>query len=534
MKEIEKYLSDRWWRINNLYWIIDKAGKAVKFKPNWAQEKLHFNLHSRNDILKVRQLGISTYTALLILDLCLFTPNSQCGIVDKTLVDATAKIEKIRFAYQNLDSLPKNPTNEDIALSKLGAAIKSGITASVSKTSIDFANGSQVSAGTSMRGKTMQLLHISELAYVAAHAPIRAREIVNGAINSVSKGGVVIRESTHEGGKYGINYEMTRTSMGMTGKPLSPLDWKFFFFSWLEHEEYRLDGCAPPRDDELDKYFDDLNTRHGISLSDEQKAWYAAQFRTYGYAIKQEYPTVPEEAFETQVEGAIYGKWIDALRSQGRLYAEFECDSYSPRYVSWDIGMGDYMCLWLWEVRGDGRYYVVDSFTCNDKGIDFYISKVLDWSAKFGAIHKHLVPHDAKQRDYSGVSFDAKLRQAGFIVSVVPRTNDVWAGIFAMRKLLQYCVFHERCSLPAKVEGKEYMSGVNALENYQKAPPGGNGTIRDSPLHNACSHAADAARTFAEAVDRGLVGKSGSVENQSISQGSKNRKVARGADFLYI
>ena len=49
---------------------------------NWAQEELHDNLHYRNDILKVRQLGISTFTAILELDAALFTPNITCGVID--------------------------------------------------------------------------------------------------------------------------------------------------------------------------------------------------------------------------------------------------------------------------------------------------------------------------------------------------------------------------------------------------------------------------------------------------------------------
>lgn len=36
-----------------------------------------------------------------------------------------------------------------------------------------------------LRGGTMQFLHVSELAHVSVHAPWRAREIRSGAINTV-------------------------------------------------------------------------------------------------------------------------------------------------------------------------------------------------------------------------------------------------------------------------------------------------------------------------------------------------------------
>lgn len=112
----KELLADRWWRLNHLYWIEDKDGQMVRFRPNWAQEELFNNLWYRNTILKVRQLGISTFCAIYMLDLCLFGKNQHCGIIDKTLPDGQAKLRKIAFAYEHLDYLPDNPTMEDRAL----------------------------------------------------------------------------------------------------------------------------------------------------------------------------------------------------------------------------------------------------------------------------------------------------------------------------------------------------------------------------------------------------------------------------------
>lgn len=534
MDTADTRLNDRWWRLNNLYWIENKEGHLQRFQPNWAQTELYHALHTRNDILKVRQLGISTYTAILMLDYCLFYKNKCCGIIDKTLPDATSKLGKIRLAYEHLDFLPSDPTPDDISLATIGAMIKKAVPANISQTSITFGTGGQIRVGTSLRGGTFQLLHISELAYVAAHAPIRAREIVTGSINAVSKDSVVIRESTHEGGKYGLNYEMTKKSMEMVGKLLTSLDWKFFFFSWVNHPEYSLDEGSFPDDPDLLKYFGNLRDQHGIELTDGQKRWYAAQYRTFGPAIKQEYPTTPEEAFETQVEGAIYGKWITMLRSQGRLNAVYEVDDMAPLYVSWDIGLSDYMSLWLWQLKGDGRYYVVDCLQCNNKTLGWYVGKCREWEAQYGSIAKHLLPHDAAKRDWEGVSFDKKLYDAGFNVSIVPRATNIWHGIFAVRSILHHCVFHERCSRSQEIDGIEYISGVNALENYQLAPPGSNGTMRESPLHNICSHAADGFRTFAEAEAAGLVSSTPmGIEERATEHGSSSA-LALGAESLLI
>ena len=542
---LKERLSDRMWRLNHLYWIINKDGLMQRFRLNWAQQKLHQELWYRNDILKARQLGISTYVAMLMLDMSLFRSNFHCGIIDKSLVDGTGKISKIDLAYKSLEYAPDNPTEEDIALAELGRFIKGEIQTKPSKTTISFSNGSRITAGTSLRGGTFQFLHVSELGYVAAHAPLRAREIVTGAMNAVSKDGVIIRESTHEGGKFGLNYEMTKASMEMVGKPLSSLDWKFFFFPWWKTPEYTLDNnpmeirrkFSPDAFTVEDaKYFEELRINHKIQLTIQQKRWYSAQSKTFGGLVRQEYPSTPEEAFQALVEGSIYGSYLDFLRSQGRLCAEFEKDDLAPYYVSWDIGMADYMCLWLWQVRGDGKFYVMDCLQANDKPLEWYINFIRkEWEVEFGPIYKHLLPHDAGRRDPHGISFDAHLRRAGFRVSVVPRTPDVWAGIFSVRRLLNHCIFHERCSRPLKIDGVEYMSGVNALENYQKAPSGAHGVERDTPLHNRCSHAADGFRTFAEAYEKGLVGKTGAVAMPAQAVETRQTQgLAKGADVLFF
>lgn len=87
-EEVAALLADRWWRLCHLYWIVDVDGRVVRFVPNWAQQELYDHLHHRNDVLKVRQLGISTFVAILELDACLFTANITCGVIDRSLPEA--------------------------------------------------------------------------------------------------------------------------------------------------------------------------------------------------------------------------------------------------------------------------------------------------------------------------------------------------------------------------------------------------------------------------------------------------------------
>ena len=99
----EKKMLDAKWRINNLYYIVDKQGRKIKFNLNWAQESLYDNMWYCNVILKARQLGISTFVCLLFLDRCLFNSNQSAGIIAHTLEDAQQLFRRVKFAY---DSLP--------------------------------------------------------------------------------------------------------------------------------------------------------------------------------------------------------------------------------------------------------------------------------------------------------------------------------------------------------------------------------------------------------------------------------------------
>lgn len=505
-QQLTELMSSREWRLNHLYWITNKSGQLQRFRANWAQEKLYRNLWYRNEILKVRQLGISTFVAILWLDIALFDPHKTLAIIDKRREDAAAKAEKIAMAYEMLDYIPDGATAEDQSLAIIGAGIKSSrkVTAQT-KGSIEFSNGSKIYTTSSARSRTVNYLHVSELAYPSIHNPAKAREIVTGSINSVGKDGIVICESTHEGGKTGLNYERVMAAMRMIGQPLSHLDSRFFFFSWVDHPEYRLDGVTPTLTPELEDYYDQLE-KNGVELDDAQKAWYAAQWRANGYATRQEYPTTPGEAFETAARGAYYSHEIAELRATGRLYAEFECADDAPLYTSWDLGMSDDTSIWLIQPRRDGRYYVLDHYRAHGFGIDHYARQINAWEASFGPVHRHLLPHDGNNRDLSsGVSVASVLRNKGFAVSVVRRTRDVLGGINALRALLRHMVFHHRCDEQREVEGEMIQSGISALETYH-CQPGSR-----EPVHDDSSHSADALRYFAEALAQGLVGKPDTV-----------------------
>lgn len=537
-KEVAALLADRWWRLCHLYWIVDVDGRVVRFVPNWAQQELYDNLHHRNDVLKVRQLGISTFAAILELDACLFTENITCGVIDRSLPEAKKKMAKMRFAYDHLDHVPEGAMEEDRLVAAIGGMVKEEMKGCRFTTEdAAFPNGSTVYVGTSLRGGTLQILHISELGAIAAHDPKKAEEIISGGFNTVHQNGVIIKESTHEGGQYGLNYELTVAAMDMVGKELTPLDFRFFFFSWIRQPGYRIAGGKAPVEPKMVKYFASLEEEYGIVLDDEQKCWYAAMARTQR-KIRQEFPTVPDEALNPVAEGTIFGSQINMLRELGRLTAEFEADAHLPVYTAWDIGLADFMSIWWIQPGRDGKFYVLDNYTANGRTLDHYIGELREREATYGRVAECFLPHDGGRRFLDGASFAGSLEKAGYLVTCVKRTQDLWASVDATRQLLRHAVIHARCSqrtvLPDMIAG--YLSGVDALSNYRTAPPGTHGVLRMEPLHDVCSHAADALRTFAEACEKGLVAKEKGwkeEDGRDERRQARMRGLARGAEELF-
>jgi len=185
IEEIQERLGDRLWRLNNLYYIKDKKGKKVLFNMNEVQKEIHDGLWFFNIIPKARQLGITTFFAILYLDQILFSENQTAGIIAHRQEDMKKIFRnKIRFAWDNLHPWLK----EKIGEPNTDSAYE-----------LVFPNGSNIFVSMTTRSGTIQFLHVSEFGYVCQKFPEKAEEIVTGAINSVDAGQMVSIESTAAG-----------------------------------------------------------------------------------------------------------------------------------------------------------------------------------------------------------------------------------------------------------------------------------------------------------------------------------------------
>lgn len=282
---------DRLWRLENLYYIQDKDGNKVLFKLNRAQMHLFKNLHHRNILLKARQLGMSTFTEILILDACLFSTNKNAAIVADKLENAGKLFDKIQFAWDNLDKTVKEAFNFTLE--------------SDSKSQMKFSNKSSIFVGTTLHGGTYQILHVSEYGPLCASYPEKAEIVKKSGLPTVPANGLIIIESTAEG--EGNDYHsMTMEAMDAQyrGTELTPLDFKFFFFPWFEEPTYRAPVPekfkATPEEMfnvSQDLYFKEVEEKTGIKLDWEQRIWYIKQEKLLKHRTKEQMPSYPEEAF---------------------------------------------------------------------------------------------------------------------------------------------------------------------------------------------------------------------------------------------
>lgn len=500
-KAIAEKLGNRTWRLNNLYWIEDENGVKRKFRMNWAQRSFFAAMWWLNVILKARQLGMSTFIMLAQLDRCLFNANQTCGLIDKTDDDAKKKLTRQKFAYDHLDD------PDDLQTAPLGAAIKQAVgLVTENKKELEFSNGSKIWAGTSLRGGTVQFLWISELGYIAFHFPDKAKEIKDGALNTVHAGNMVVIESTHEGGKYGLNYAMIKLAQE-SPKEMTQMDWRFHFFPWWRDPKYVLplmSGLVMTREDA--EYFEGLEQTEGVTLTDQQKHWYLKKKAVQGDAMGKEFPSTAEEALNAVVTGAIYGKLISKLRRVGRI-ADYEHNRIAPIFTSWDVGQSDFTTVWLVQLVGLD-ICILDFYENHSETPAHYVGKVREWERKYGQpITANFVPHDADNRGPGGKTWVDYAKAAGLTnIKVVPRTPDVWIGINYLRALLPRCFFHlTNCGRSWVKDESPMPSGLAALEGYHTKTEESGGIIKEMPVHDACSHPCDGLRTFAEAHARGML-----------------------------
>lgn len=482
--QVAERLADPLVRLCNLYWIQDANGNAVKFVPNEAQCEILHAVYvegiQRIATPKARQLGISTLIALIEFDTAHFCAPGKTVltvIIDATAPDAQAKLEKIKFAWAHLPDELKDATTVS------------------NKGELTFANGSTILAGLRARGKTPQVVHISEWGPIAHDDPTRSTEIVTGVLQAASGADALIfAESTHKGGKGGDWYETIKRSLQTPPEHRTKQDFVVKFFPWYWEKRYTLDGDASQLDKETREYFDG-DGRHirgkvaetGHEFTPGQRLFYFKKKQELKRKIYCEFPTTIEECWQAPIIGAIYGAEVDKARQAGRVVPTVMHYEGFPVYTTFDIGAAVNTKCWLWQIIGDRINYI----ECLTGGDD--CNTPAEWAARLKAkpysYGGHFLPHD-------GETLWARLLREAELKGVVclPKPVDEWDNINDALTSFSRCFFNS--------VGCEH--GIDSLEAFRAKEEADGVTIRNVPVHDWASHASTAFGYTHQAIRMGL------------------------------
>jgi len=496
-------INDQKWRLANLYRIINRDADSIPFHPNSVQINVLENLHERNLILKARQLGMSTWAVVFLLDSVLFTENLSAGIVSYSLEHAQHIFKKI--IGHALDTLPKE--------------IK-GLTGIVQRSAreITFNNGSSLRVDTTLRGGSYPLVLVSEFGKTCARNPQKAEEVITGTLQAVPRYGRVIIESTGEGNE-GFFAEMVMEAHRRGNENINALEYKLFFFPWMDEPTYAIDDTDIRYDVSLTDYFDKIEDETGRKITQPQRNWYAVQTRILGDKIKQEFPSTVSEAFLTSSDAYYFAEAINKAYSSNRCLFTQLYDALLPVYVAMDIGVNDLTVMIFFQIA-HGEVRIIDYYEDKNKDVPFYTKFLLqDKRYLYNTI---FLPHDSRKRDPLDVSntyerdFQRLFSSSNARIQVL-KQMDLQLSISHTKMMIDRTVFNVSKVKPL----------VDQLAKYRKKWSELQGRYLEQPQETVAEHYADAFRYVCQAVGHleTVTGYKGALEKHKKIVESRHRRV---------
>lgn len=324
--------------------ITTKAATLEKFVPNRAQRRFLDRIKRlwlenriiRINLLKARQLGLTTMIEAIIFSLTSYTENTNSLIIADDL-DGSNYIFGMSKLYQEQIPehlrIPEKRSNEK----------KLEFDGIHSQILID--TSANPAAG---RKYTFRLVHLSEYAFFA-----NANELMDGLSNSVPAlpGTIIIKETTANG----LNHFKQEWDDAANGAS----DYVNIFLPWYLGDDYRMAtdinfilgdrSLGEITNDEKMLY--NLLAADGIDFIEERLQWrrWCIRNNCRGYVtiFRQEYPSTPAEAFVAEEKNVlITSLMLDALK--GLVIHEPKI----KRIVSIDPSLGGDECVFYFLENG--------------------------------------------------------------------------------------------------------------------------------------------------------------------------------------
>lgn len=213
-------------------------------------------------------------------------------------------------------------------------------------------------------------------------------------------------------------------------------------------------------------------------ILDKEELQAAAQLMT-----EDQYAQEFECSFDAAIQGAYYGKAM-ALAERDKRIARVPYEPQLSVWTAWDLGIGDSTAIWFAQQAGQ-EVRLIDYYESSGVGLDHYVKILRD---KPYAYADHILPHDAEVKELgTGRSRVETLRSLGMNnIRIIP-AQSVEDGINAGRLLIPRCWF----------DSDKCQRGIEALRQYRAEYDDKLQTLKNRPLHDWTSHAADAFRYLA-------------------------------------
>ncbi len=255
-------ITDRTWRLDNLYSIVNKEGNAVAFERNNIQRLLSTVQAKRKMILKSRQVGISTNELIDCLDFTLFDENKVTCILAHEQDGIEKLFRIVRRAYEFL------PEEIKPKLDRGGG----------SKYELYFPDiNSRIYCDLESRGDTIHKLHLSELAFMKDLTRVKSTlECVPMA------SGQVTIETTPKGMNHFYDLWMDENT-----------NYAKCFYPWFFHEEYQIPDTELKSKNLTKDEWDFIARAKGlykVDISIPQIAFRRFKQNDQKHLFKQEYP----------------------------------------------------------------------------------------------------------------------------------------------------------------------------------------------------------------------------------------------------
>ena len=348
-------LRDKWWRMNHLYKIQNKNGEIVTFKFNDEQLILFDKYQSktggvREQILKGRQIGITTFHTIYYLDEVIWNKGKTAAIIAHEREALEKIFRKAKLAWE----LMPEPFRPSAKMENKRELFFDGI-------------NSNIFIALKVRSGTVHYLHVSEIAYIKDNKELKA-----GSFATVPMNGYITCETTANG----MNHFYIDWKNSLESKT-----WGNNFFKWQDHRSYVSD-IVSERTDHND-YLEGLNQ--------QQKNWWYFKLEEQGNdfdLMRQEYPLSEDDAFRRSNKSIFANMYEDYPVSE-LIHEENYAFIYKDPVEGADYVMGadtalghedgDYSCFFIMDSK---TYEVAMKFKAK-MDPDSFGKQIIYWGEKY-------------------------------------------------------------------------------------------------------------------------------------------------------